>query len=346
MNMNRNEFLKLATGIIGGLGIPVVFGDFANAAHTERATGTTLDDSYVIRGLTGMAKSNGWFNAHWGAGILAGYYLCKENDLDEDTVAGIKAQLDVAIKQRPLQFEPLPHEKADEDLIENIATAVAPAMEGGLRSHGHAVIFASLSIRALRDAPQMAQPTLVKALCGHSRLIARNKLKKTDNPKPYADTQTMIEALFNNLIRFKDLLGRPSIRRPNFTHMTTHTEALMNLDTMGYGELAKAGHIGHRAHVGEPVPTFDTTTRIQENPVTLEKIMSEDFWRKEEHLDQWRRKPTRPDNPNGHWIAAGHLFKVLYSYHRLIGRIKDKEKVRLCSAILLERYFNPNVQGG
>ena len=42
----------------------------------------------------------------------------------------------------------------------------------------------------------------------------------------------------------------------------------------------------------------------------------------------------------------GHLFKVLYSYHRLIRRIEDKEKVRLCSMILLERYVNPNVQGG
>ena len=33
--MNRNEFLKLTTGIIGGLSIPGVFENFANAAETE-----------------------------------------------------------------------------------------------------------------------------------------------------------------------------------------------------------------------------------------------------------------------------------------------------------------------
>ena len=128
--------------------------------------------------------------------------------------------------------------------------------------------------------------------------------------------------------------------------MTTHTEALMNLEAMGYGELAKAGHIGHRAHVGEPVPAFSNTTPRQENPAALEKIMSKDYWESKENIDHWNRAATRPGNPNGYWIAAGHLFKVLYSYHRLIKRMQDKEKVQLCSASLLERYFNPEVQGG
>lgn len=346
MTMTRKEFIKFSTGMIGSLGIPGVFGDFAYAGRSEKRTGAVLDDSYLIKGLTGMAKADGWFNAHWGAGVLAGYYLCKENKLNEETVAGIKAQLDSALKLRAAQFDPLPDEKADEALVEEIPKALEPVMEGGLREHGHAVIFASLSIRALRDAPQMAQPTLIKALCGHSRLIAHSELKKPDNPKPYADTQAMIESLFDNLIRFKALLGRPSVRRPNFTHMTTHTEALMNLEAMGYGKLARAGHMGHRAHVSEAVPAFDTTTPRQENPATLEKIMSKDYWENEENIDLWKHNWNSTDNPNGHWIAAGHLFKVLYSYHRLIEKIKDKEKVRLCSTILLERYFNPKVNGG
>ena len=74
--------------------------------------------------------------------------------------------------------------------------------------------------------------------------------------------------------------------------------------------------------------------------------MSKSYWENEENLDRWNRKWNTTDNRNGYWVAAGHLFKVLYSYHRLIRRIEDKEKVRLCSMILLERYVNPNVQGG
>ena len=74
--------------------------------------------------------------------------------------------------------------------------------------------------------------------------------------------------------------------------------------------------------------------------------MSECYWENETNQAQWNRMWNATDNRNGYRIAAGHLFKVLYSYHRLIRRIEDKAKVRLCSMILLERYVNPNVQGG
>jgi hypothetical protein len=342
--MTRKEFANLTTGIISGLGIHPLLDNSTQAA--AKTPNHALDESYLAKGLTGMAGSKGWFNAHWGAGILAGYYLCKENNLSKETVAGIKRQLDSAIDVQSSQFTPLAREAADEALIEDIPKAMIPAMNGGLRAHGHAVIFASLSTRALRDAPQMAQPTLIKSLCNHSQVIARKTQKVPDHLESYVDTQAMIEALFDNLIRFKDLLGRPAIQRPNFTHMTTHTEALMNLELMGYGDLAKAGHIGHRAHLDEPVPSIDPTTPRQENPATLKKIMSQGYWENGDNIDHWNRQWNTTDNRNGYWIAAGHLFKVLYSYHRLIGRIQDKEKVQLCSEILLERYFNPNVQGG
>jgi hypothetical protein len=51
-------------------------------------------------------------------------------------------------------------EPADEILIERVPMALRPAIQDGLRAHGHAVIFSSLSTKALRGAPQMAQPTL------------------------------------------------------------------------------------------------------------------------------------------------------------------------------------------
>ena len=68
--------------------------------------------------------------------------------------------------------------------------------------------------------------------------------------------------------------------------------------------------------------------------------MSKDYWA-DKNQDRWSRKMNSTDNHNGYWVAYGHLFKILYSYHRLIGRVEDKEKVRLCSRILLERYMNP-----
>jgi len=345
--MDRKEFLQLTTGIIGGLGIPGVFWDTAHAAESAPGKGVALDESYLVKGLTGMVRAKGWFDAHWGAGILAGYYLCRDNHLGEATTLGIKQQMDTVLRQQAAQFIPLPEEPADKALIEEVPKALLPAMAGGLRAHGHAVIFASLSVKALRDVPHLAQPALIKGLCGLSRQIAKLNPQKPSGPVvPYADTQAMIEATFDSLARFKGLLGRPSIRRPNFTHMTTHTDALMNLELMGYADLAKAGYSGLHTHISAPVPEIDPATDASPDRATLEEVMSKDYWTNPQNLERWSHKANIPGNPNGDWIAAGHLFKVLYSYHRLIGHIADQEKVKLCSKILLERYLNPAVQGG
>lgn len=345
--MNRKEFLKLYAGIVGGLSIPGVLGESASAAETASVKGIALDESYLVKGLTAMVRASTWFPAHWGAGILAGYYLCRDNALGEETTLGIQKQLDAAIASQPQQFAPLPDEPADKALIEEVPKALLPAMQGGVRAHGHAVIFASLSIKAMGDAPHMARPSVIKALCGLSRQIAKHAPQRpTGSETSYADTQTMINALFESLARFEPLLGRPSIRRPNFTHMVTHTEALMNLEMMGYADLARAGHPGHHAHIGAPVPEVDPSLPPAAENVSLETVMSKDYWADPKNQERWNHKFAIPNNPNGDWIASGHLFKVLYSYHRLIGRVADKEKVKLCSQILLERYINPDVQGG
>ena len=345
--VNRRGFIELSAGIIGGLGIPGVLGKPASGAEVNSQTGTALDPSYLEKGLTGMARSEGWFNAHLGAAVLAGYYLCNENQLGDATIAGIKEQLDALIRVHASQFAPFPESTADKSLIDDIPKALMPAVEGGLRAHGHAVIYASLSMRALRDAPQMAQPQLIKKLCGLSGQIARQQPEKPANPAGYADSQAMIEATFDSLARFKHLVGRPTVRRPNFTHMTTHTEALMSLDAMGYPDLASMCHLGHRAHISASVPEFDPAEHpVDAHPATLGNVMSQSYWESEENLNQWNKKWSESSNPNGYWVAFGHLFKVLYSYHRLIGRIKDQEKVSLCSQVLLERYLNPNVKGG
>ncbi len=183
--MNRKEFLELSAGIIGGLGIPGVIADSARAAETESSNGAALDDSYLVRGLTGMVRAEGWFDAHWGAGVLAGYYLCRDNHLGEATTLGIKSQLDTVIRLRAAQFAPLAKEPADRALIEEVPKALLPAMQGGLRAHGHAVIFTSLSVKALRDVPHMAQPALVKRLCGLSHQIAKIRPQPPVNSNAY-----------------------------------------------------------------------------------------------------------------------------------------------------------------
>jgi hypothetical protein len=334
-------------GIVCGLGIPTVLSHPVRAKENDPENEETLDESYLVMGLTGMARAQGWFDAHWGAGILAGYYLCRENPLRNATKAAIKRQLDAVVRKRPGQFVPFSRERSDEALIGEVPKALHPAIEGGLRAHGHAVIFASLSTKALREVPQMAQPAIIQGLCGLSHQIAKGRPQAPLDPMyVYPDSNAMVQATLDNLLRFKDLLGRPSVRRPNFTHMVTHTEALLNLESMGYRELAEMGHAGQKTHISPSVPTFDASEVEVQCTATLEGVSSPEFWNDNTNQERWNRKWNVNDNPNGDWIAAGHLFKVLYSYHRLIKHIPDKKKIELCSSILLERYVDPSVQGG
>jgi len=343
--MDRRAFVKLSAGIISGLGIPGVLEGAAPPPGS--VSGASLDASYLEHGLTGMARSKGWFNAHLGAAVIAGYYMCKENRFSDAIVANIKQQLDNLIQVHEAQFSPFEKLVSDEALIEKVPVALKPAVEGGLRAHGHAVIYTALSVRAMRDAPHMSDPRLIGLLCNHNREIAKKSPALPKVRNDYADTQAMVEALFDSLARFKPLLGRPTVRRPNFTHMTTHTEALMTLDAMGYQDLARAGQLGHQAHISEPVPEFDPDEHpLEVRQSTLADVMSEKFWENEDNKKAWNKPWDEKKNPNGYWLAFGHLFKVLYSYHRLIGRIQDKEKLALCSRVLLERCVNPNVMGG
>ncbi|MBK8038383.1 MAG: hypothetical protein IPK22_14815 [Verrucomicrobiaceae bacterium] len=339
--LSRNEFLRLTTGILAGLGIPGVITTKASAKAEP------LSADYLAHGLTAMARAQTWFDAHWGAGVLAGYYLCRDHPLDAATVAGIQREMNAVMEVRAEQFSPMKEGPVVANRLAEVTDALRPAMRGGLRAHGHAVIFASLATRALRDAPQMARAEIIEPLCGISRQIAKLKPQRpAADAKGYTDTQTMIETAFDNLVRFQPLLGHPEIRRPNFTHMITHTEALMNLEQMGFADLAREGHLGHRVHLSAAVPVVPQKASNTAHQVALERVMNGSFWSDAVNTQHWNARWNPSTNPNGDWIASGHLFKVLYSHHRLLGRIADAEKAKLATAILLERYTDPSVQGG
>ena len=346
-NIDRRNILELLVSIVGGLGLVGTLPQSARSEENSSDDQIAIDDSYLVKGLTGMARAKGWFDAHWGAGILAGYYLCHNHSLGKATTAAIRQQLDVVIRTRGEQFAPFTEERFDKTLIEEVPNALRQAIDGGLRAHGHAVIFASLSMRALRDVPQMAQPKIIRALCELSHQIAEGKPQTSLDPAfVYPSSKAMIDATFDSLVKFKALLGRPSIRRPNFTHMVTHTEALLNLEWMGYGDLAKMGHAGQRTHISSAVPVLESVEAETHASPTLRTLAEPDFWNDKINQDRWNQRWNEQVNPNGDWIASGHLFKVLYSFHRLIKRVPDRTDIELCSSILLERYVNPDVQGG
>jgi len=58
--MTRKQFVQLSTGLLGGLGINEALDQSAHRSESD-TTVPVLDDSYLVKGLNGMAQSKGWF---------------------------------------------------------------------------------------------------------------------------------------------------------------------------------------------------------------------------------------------------------------------------------------------
>lgn len=75
-----------------------------------------LLDSYLELGVVGMARAAqaGWFDGHYGAALLAGYFMDREHELPEHVKDGIERTCEAFRREKPDWFLPLvKDEKAD-----------------------------------------------------------------------------------------------------------------------------------------------------------------------------------------------------------------------------------------
>ncbi len=294
-----------------------------------------------------MARADDWFGAHWGAALIAGSFLCAEAGLTEEAQSAIRAELDVLRVKKQEACRAFAHAPRQEDFIVPLKDSLLAAMDGGLREHGHAVIYTSLALRALQELPHLAIPAIVDPICGWNRVIAKVRPHAApEDTTLYRDERHLVDATLMGLLRFEALVGHPGIHRPNFTHWITHTEALRRFKLEGFGDVWEAGCAGHRAHVATEVPVIRGADSADRTGVSLAAIQAESFWRDASRQEVWHEPWSLRGNPNGDWIAAGHLFKVLYAFFHVTREIQDDVLVQRCARILFERYFDPEVLGG
>lgn len=282
--MNRKEFLKRSTAIIGGLSISGVFGGFAHSAETESGKGIALDDSYLLKGLSALARAHRMsaMAGHLGAAVVAGYFIGMQRpDLDPEVYKGIESELDRVMggesvfgakmtKNSKLAdsdlFEAFPKEKPNESLIDGIAEALEKNINTP-RESGHNVIFASIAIHALKEHPDFATPSIID---GIRKLIglfdnahpgsgyygkAKGRIKgnkinlgeKDDGVPPYSDVNGMVAAVLDEIIN-----QDPKIHRQGFgglIHVNNHAAAITDLAQYGYPELVPAAIASHYRHL-------------------------------------------------------------------------------------------------
>ncbi len=281
--MNRQEFLKLSTGIIGGLSFPGMFGNLVQAAEPQDKD-IVLEDSYLLKGLNALARAHRMsaMAGHLGASLVAGSLIRKQRpDLDPEVQQGITGDLDRVIlgesvfgskmkKNSKIMdadlFEDFPKEKPDASLIDGIAEALRKNIDMP-RESGHNVIFASIAIHALKEYPDFATPSIVD---GIRKLIALfdnahpgsgyygkatgriygNKITLPDGDNevpPYTDVKGMVEAVLDEIIN-----QDPKVHRQGYgglLHVNNHAAAITDLAQYGYSELVPVAINAHRRHL-------------------------------------------------------------------------------------------------
>ena len=286
------------------------------AIAAEEPEGIPL--SYLESGLAALANTwrGDWSNGHYGAAVIAAYFLAREAELDEKTCGALRSELDGfrGAGKTFFAFE-TPKEEAAPERVGEIAKSLEEGIDG-LRGAGHGVIFASLAIKAFRHAPQLAKPTWIDGVLRLDRLI-RDRFRPdpdTDwnraHPLPAPKTpQEMLESAFA-------CFERSTAPGPiGLIHAVTHADAVAELWEMGYESLAVRGWAPLAIQVNvDPAP--------RSPPVVLaapakETPLSHRFWE-----DPKVRAET--------WGFRGHSFKFPYSYYRRRGAIRDAELRKRC----------------
>ena len=303
-----------------------------------------IDFDYLQRGLYGMANSikAGSMAGHLGAAVVAGYFLGEDHaDLPDGVYAAIERDLNritggeesiwfdpkkAGISASDL-FKPLPKEPSRPEMIEEIARALAGNIAKA-RQSGHNVIFASIALRALKEHPDHATPRLVTGISKLIRAFDKQHpgrgyygkgvgwksgnqapLDEANSTPPYKSLADMAEVMIDQLI------ATAAERRRGYGglfHLTNHAAALVELDRLGYEDLARKGMAAHRQHLR----LYRALPNLEEELGKLEHTSEDPFkpayWRRTESK-QW-----------GAWLT--HRIKTLYGFHTVLRFIDDKQK--------------------
>ncbi len=304
-----------------------------------------VDFKYLAKGLYALARAHrvNTMAGHLGAAVVTGYFIAEEHpDLDEKVYAGIEGELDRIIRGESVfspkkgaaittkdMFQPFRKEPAKESLIDGIADALARNIDR-TRESGHNVIFAAIAIRALKDHPEFATPSITD---GIRRLIAgfdnaspgsgyygkqkgringlKIELPEDDSFPPYRDLVDMANRVADELI------GHASERRPGFGglwHVINHAAALAELSRYGYQELARSGLPAHRQHVRLFRTVPDASADMGPETPTRDDPHTPQFW-----------QPGKIRRERAHLT---HRIKTLYGFDTLIELVEDAPKRR------------------
>lgn len=324
--LSRRDFLQVSS--LAGL-VPVLGGCAAGSGSTAAPPAAVdgvdeiLGREHLRKGLLAMAavSPSSSLDAHAGAAVIATWYFCRENALDERTLRAVRGRLDDFIESHPGSFpvdRPMRGAAASADRIAE--TLIASITE--LRANGHDAIFGAMAVQGLRDAPELAVEPVIDGVCSLLRGFTAQfpvedpRYNREHPMAPYRDDQDVISRTFAAMARARVEFERGSRRSGAAPiHWMTHTDAILTLAECGYPEAARRGYDSLQQHINRPVTAADAPPEPRFRPEQIPWLTSQ-YWQSDEAR-----------NPQGFW-SAGHVFKFPFSLFRLASRMQDAEQAR------------------
>ncbi|HEU4962344.1 MAG TPA: hypothetical protein VFV52_00570 [Bacilli bacterium] len=225
----------------------------------------TVSEKYLELGLIGLGRTGetkGWFSGHYGAAMLAVYYMDREFDLPEHVQAGLVRNCESYLERFPDLFKPFAAEEADRRLLDKVVDALRANAER-LSHSGHGLAFGFLGLKAFLDRPDMITPSIVDGFAeGLMYATKANPDRYWGIPNyfefdpqeieaipEYRTLEDMAERALAECARIypgKKLNGKMYHFTGEVEHGLTHGQALMEFERLGYGELTELSLPNHR----------------------------------------------------------------------------------------------------
>lgn len=292
-----------------------LFDGRAAAEDEKPADVTPIGPREIVKGLDGMSRvaeaGNTFGLGHNAAAVISSAFFCREQKLDAETQKELRAFLDARLLKSPIYPVARPKEAADPKLAEGLLEDLDAGIDR-VRGKGHNIIFAAISLKALRAVPEAATPERVDGLRKMVRSFGNTTARRgaeDDSTPPLVgldDERKFVHFIFEEFLKAAG---------DGFDgHVLTIGHALLELHRMGHKELARKGVPaywdwcrGARATDGEnevpPAPPRAPTPLVRE------------YW-------------ASQANQRIGGIVSSHRVKYPYSFYALAKDVKDEELKR------------------
>jgi hypothetical protein len=289
-----------------------------------------MDDRYAQLGLCAMARAGEPFMAHFGAALVAAWWLDHDSALAPPAAEVMVRQADRMIAKHSWLFEETAIGPPARDATPRLVASLEPWLDRTW-AIGHDVIYVALAARTLQERPALCDDAMLHGL--HQLLDACHQQPLVDIAQHFDVTGVQPDAGMD--VAAPDALARvaletavgfrhvyPGLQQGHIGHVLDHAHAIVVLERLGHrGEAARA-RLGFTHHVAALRHVWDATMDLRE-------VAAADG-AGPETPHYWDRDLDETD-----W-AVGHVFKYPYAFFELSPLVDDENLVEAARRRLLQ----------